>query len=60
MCPTYYLLFIYKPYYDYYFSPFLTKNLVGSLVNLTNEVVQLPQPIPICLKEKGNERIRGG
>jgi hypothetical protein len=36
----------------YYFSP-LTKNLVEFLVNLTNEVVQLLQPILMCLKEKG-------
>jgi hypothetical protein len=28
-------------------------SLVESLINLTNEVVQLPQPILICLKEKG-------
>jgi hypothetical protein len=36
----------------YYFFP-LTKKLVEFLVNLTNEVVQLLQPILICLKAKG-------
>jgi hypothetical protein len=36
----------------YYFSP-LTKMLVEFLINLTNEVVQLLQPILISLKEKG-------
>jgi hypothetical protein len=43
----------------YYFSP-LTKKLVEFLVNLTNEVVQLLQPIIIFLKEKGKGGTRGG
>jgi hypothetical protein len=43
----------------YYFYP-LTKKLVEFLVNLTNEVVQLLQPILIFLKEKGKGGTRGG
>jgi hypothetical protein len=43
----------------YYFSP-LTKKLVEFLINLTNEVVQLLQPILICLKAKGKGGTRGG
>jgi hypothetical protein len=43
----------------YYFSP-LTKKLVEFLINLTNEVVELLQPILICLKEKGKGGTRGG
>jgi hypothetical protein len=39
----------------YYFSP-LTKKLVEFLVNLTNELVQLLQPIPIFLNEKSKGR----
>ena len=43
----------------YYFSP-LTKKFVEFLVNLTNEVVQLLQPILIFLKEKGKGGTRAG
>ena len=43
----------------YYFVP-LTKKLVEILVNLTNEVVQLVQPILICVKAKGKGGTRGG
>jgi hypothetical protein len=43
----------------YYFSP-LTKKLVEFLVNLTNEVVQLLQPIPIFLKVKEKGGTKGG
>jgi hypothetical protein len=43
----------------YYFPP-LTKTLVEFLVNLTNEVVQLLQPILICLKTKGKGGTGGG
>ena len=55
--PTSYYLFK-SPYYDLLLFP-LTKNLVEFLVNLTNEVVQLIQPILICLKEKGKGGTRG-
>jgi len=43
----------------YYFSP-LTKKFVEFLVNLTNEVVQLLQPILIFLKAKGKGGTWGG
>ncbi len=47
-----------NPYYDLLIPP-LTKKLVEFLVNLTNEVVQLLQPILICLKEKGKGGMGG-
>ena len=43
-----------------YYFPHLTKNLVELLVNLTNDVVQLLQPILIFLKAKGKGGTRGG
>jgi hypothetical protein len=47
-----------NPYYDLLFSP-LTKKFVEFLVNLTNEVFQLLQPILICLKAKGKGATKG-
>ena len=55
------LVIIYlKPLLWFTTFPPLTKKLVEFLVNLTNEVVQLLQPILICLKEKGKGGTRGG
>ncbi|MDT9136293.1 hypothetical protein RSW15_24480, partial [Escherichia coli] len=56
--PTSYYLFI-TLIMIYYFSP-STKKLVEFSVNSTNEVVQLLQPILICLKEKGKGGTKGG
>jgi hypothetical protein len=47
-----------KTYYYLLLFP-LIKKLVEFLVNLTNEVVQLVQPILIFLKEKGEGEIGG-
>jgi hypothetical protein len=55
--PTSYYLFK-NPYYDLLISP-LTKHSVEFLVNLTNKVVQLLQPILILLKEKGKGGTKG-
>ena len=46
------IIYLKNPYYDLLLFS-LTKNLVEFLVNLTNEVAQLLQPIPIFLKAKG-------
>ena len=52
------VIIYYNPYYDYYFSP-LTKIWLSLLINLTNELVQLLQPILICLEAKGKGGTRG-